>query len=76
MMTLHDRADETRKTRKATMSNHRTPDGQKSTMEQNTGVDQAWRAAHTPRHAAQETTPMDLPARGAGITDTPAGGTR
>lgn len=50
----NDRADETRG---ITMGKHRTPDGQQSTSERNGGPKHD--TGREPRHAAQETTPLD-----------------
>lgn len=48
------------------MGKHSTPDGDLSTSERVSGYRQQDRPAHTPRHAAVETTPL---------TDRPAGST-
>lgn len=55
------------------MVRHNAPGEGQSTSEAVSGIPQGWRPAHQPRHAAAEpeTTPMDLPARGAGIVDPP-----
>ncbi len=53
------------------MGMHRTEDNQPSSMERAAGKWLTQNTGHQPKHAAQETTPSDLPARGAGLPDNP-----